>query len=85
MQNKKHPAQIIQELQKLYAQEQMTMQSVASLYGSGLAMQLTNERILFGQPQRLQTPSSYIHLEVAMNKLTDIDYCDYMNQPQYEL
>ena len=49
------------------------------VYGSGLAMQLNIERNIVGTPQ-----TSYIHLEVAMNKLNDIGGPQFLASKKFE-
>ena len=50
------------------------------LYGSALAMQLSAERHCLGQPMRLPgLKSSYLALEVAMDKLGVIEFEDFLS------
>ncbi|CAD8183622.1 unnamed protein product [Paramecium octaurelia] len=67
-------------LMRYYVEEQQTLHRAAAVYGSGLAMQLNLERNILGAPGQ----SSYIHLEIAMNKLNDIDELDFMGNKKLE-
>ena len=71
-------------MKKYYAEEEMKLKSCAMLYGSGLAMQLAAERHVHGQPMRLPgQKSSFLGLEIMMNKLDKIDYEDYLGLDQF--
>lgn len=57
----------------------MRLKSCSTLYGSALAMRLATERQLHGQPTRLPgLKSSYLGLEVMMNKLDKIEFEDFL-------
>jgi hypothetical protein len=66
-------------LQKYYAEEEMKLRNCSMLYGSGLAMRLASERQIHGQPARIPgLKSSYLGLDVMMNKLDKIEFEDYL-------
>jgi Proteasome maturation factor UMP1 len=68
-------------VEKYYAEEEMKMRNCSVLYGSGLAMRMAMERHVHGQPTRLPgLKSSYLGLEVMMNKLGSLEFEDYLGQ-----
>lgn len=64
----------------------MKMRNCSILYGSGLAMRLAMERNVHGQPTRLPgLKSSYLGLEIMMNKLDKIEFEDFLGEDQLAL
>jgi len=54
----------------------MALHRASACFGSALAFNLMSERSIFAGPDR----TSYLHLEMSLDRLGDIDYCDYMNK-----
>jgi len=74
----KHPVEKIQNL-RLYAEEELKMQSYANSFGSHLPMKLTIERMSLAKEGRLPgLKSSNLGLEIAMNKLNKIEFEDFL-------
>jgi len=74
-----HPVQRIQDNKHL-AEEEIRMQAYSNAFGSHMPLKLTMERLTTAQSRRLPgLKSSNLGLEVAMNRLSRVDYEDWLS------
>lgn len=79
--NMPHPVQLIEARTK--NEEMLHVDYIRKTYGIQMAMTLAVEKEIFSRPHRLPgLPSSTIHADILSGRDTQIDFNDYLNDPQ---